>query len=160
MGFIAMKGLSGGLLTRSDAAYAWLDQFDNVLPIWGIQRETELDEFIRYFEQPPVLTGEIQQLIEKDRQELIGNFCRACGYCMPCPMGIQINSCARMSQLIRRSPSAGWLSEKSQQMMMDIEKCIGCGQCKSKCPYELDTPTLLKQNLEDYKNILAGKTKI
>ena len=74
-------------------------------------------------------------------------------------MGIQINSCARMSQLIRRSPSAGWLSEKSQQMMMDIEKCIGCGQCKSKCPYELDTPTLLKQNLEDYKNILAGKTK-
>lgn len=160
VGFIAMKGLSGGLLTRSDAAYAWLDQFDNVLPIWGIQRETELDEFIRYFEQPPVLTGEIQQLIEKDRQELIGNFCRACGYCMPCPMGIQINSCARMSQLIRRSPSAGWLSEKSQQMMMDIEKCIGCGQCKSKCPYELDTPTLLKQNLEDYKNILAGKTKI
>ena len=160
VGFIAMKGLSGGLLTRSDAAYAWLDQFDNVLPIWGIQRETELDEFIRYFEQPPALTGEIQQLIEKDRQELIGNFCRACGYCMPCPMGIQINSCARMSQLIRRSPSAGWLSEKSQQMMMDIEKCIGCGQCKSKCPYELDTPTLLKQNLEDYKNILAGKTKI
>ena len=47
VGFIAMKGLSGGLLTRSDAAYAWLDQFDNVLPIWGIQRETELDEFIR-----------------------------------------------------------------------------------------------------------------
>ena len=83
VGFIAMKGLSGGLLTRSDAAYAWLDQFDNVLPIWGIQRETELDEFIRYFEQPPALTGEIQQLIEKDRQELIGNFCRACGYCMP-----------------------------------------------------------------------------
>ena len=160
VGFIAMKGLSGGLLTRSDAAYAWLDQFDNVLPIWGIQRETELDEFIRYFEQPPALTGEIQQLIEKDRQELICNFCCACGYCMPCQMGIQINSCARMSQLIRRSPSAGWLSEKSQQMMMDIEKCIGCGQCKSKCPYELDTPTLLKQNLEDYKNILAGKTKI
>ena len=56
-------------MTRSDAAYAWLDQFDNVLPIWGIQRETELDEFIRYFEQPPALTGEIQQLIEKDRQD-------------------------------------------------------------------------------------------
>ena len=75
MGFIAMKGLSGGLLTRSDAAYAWLDQFDNVLPIWGIQRETELDEFIRYFEQPPALTGEIQQLDRKgppgtDRQFL------------------------------------------------------------------------------------------
>ena len=148
------------LLTRSDAAYAWLDQFDNVLPIWGVQREGELDEFIHYFNHPPAFTGEIREVIEKDRQELIGNFCRACGYCMPCPMGIQINSCARMSQLIRRSPSAGWLSEKSQQMMMNIEKCVECGQCKSKCPYELDTPLLLKQNLEDYKNILSGKTKI
>ena len=160
MGFIAMKGLSGGLLTRSDAAYAWLDQFDNVLPIWGIQRETELDEFISYYDHPPAMTEEIQKLIEKDRRELIGNFCRACGYCMPCPMGIQINSCARMSQLIRRSPSAGWLSEKSRQMMMDVEKCVECGQCSAKCPYELDTPSLLKQNLEDYKNILSGKTKI
>ncbi|MDD3193718.1 MAG: aldo/keto reductase [Oscillospiraceae bacterium] len=160
VGFIAMKGLSGGLLTRSDAAYAWLDQFDNVLPIWGVQRESELDEFIRYFDQPPVVTGEIRELIEKDRRELIGNFCRACGYCMPCPMGIQINSCARMSQLIRRSPSAGWLSEESQQMMMNIESCVECGQCKSKCPYGLDTPALLKQNLVDYKNILAGKVEI
>ena len=64
-----MKGLSGGLLTRSDAAYAWLDQFDNVLPIWGVQREGELDEFIHYFNHPPAFTGEIREVIEKDRQE-------------------------------------------------------------------------------------------
>ncbi|MCI9406236.1 MAG: aldo/keto reductase [Oscillospiraceae bacterium] len=160
VGFIAMKGLSGGLLTRSDAAYAWLEQFDNVLPIWGVQRESELDEFIRYFAQPPGMSKEIKGLIERDRQELIGNFCRACGYCMPCPMGIQIHTCARMSQLIRRSPSAEWLSEESWQMMMDIEKCVKCGRCRAKCPYELDTPSLLKQNLADYQNILAGKTKI
>ena len=45
MGFIAMKALSGGLITNSAAAYAYLAQFDNVLPIWGVQRESELDEF-------------------------------------------------------------------------------------------------------------------
>lgn len=39
MGFIAMKALSGGLITDSAAAYAFLDQYDNVLPIWGVQRE-------------------------------------------------------------------------------------------------------------------------
>ena len=160
MGFIAMKALSGGLITNSAAAYAFEDQYDNVLPIWGVQREKELDEFLSYIACPPAMTDEIKTIIEKDQKELSGNFCRGCGYCMPCPMGIQINSCARMSQLIRRSPSAGWLSEKSQQMMMNIEKCVECGQCKSKCPYELDTPLLLKQNLEDYKNILSGKTKI
>ena len=45
-------------------------------------------------------------------------------------------------------------------MMRKINDCLECGQCKSKCPYGLDTPTLLKQNLEDYENILAGKVKV
>ena len=79
---------------------------------------------------------------------------------MPCPAGIVISQCARMSQLIRRSPSAPLLTPESQAMMMKIEDCLHCNQCKSKCPYGLDTPTLLRQNLEDYKNILAGKVRV
>ena len=160
MGFIAMKGLSGGLITNSAAAYAWQAEFDNALPIWGVQRESELDEFISYIDNPPTMDGELKAVIEKDRAELRGEFCRGCGYCMPCPAGIVINQCARMSQLIRRSPSAGWLTPESQAMMMKIEDCLHCGQCKKKCPYGLDTPTLLQQNLEDYKNILAGKVEV
>ena len=54
----------------------------------------------------------------------------------------------------------GFLGEYWQQEMMKIEKCTGCGACKKRCPYELDIPVLLKKNLEDYKNILAGKAKI
>ena len=161
VGFISMKGLSGGLITNAAAAYAWQARFDNALPIWGVQREEELDQFLSFIENPPAMEDpEIQATIEKDRKELIGNFCRACGYCMPCPAGIVINQCARMSQLIRRSPSAGWLTPESQAMMRKINDCLECGQCKSKCPYGLDTPTLLKQNLEDYENILAGKVKV
>lgn len=160
VGFIAMKGLSGGLITDAKAAYAWMAQYENVLPIWGVQRESELDEFLACGENPPEMAGEILSSIERDRAELLGNFCRACGYCMPCPVGIQISNCARMSQLIRRSPSAGWLTPESRQMMFRIEQCVGCGKCKSKCPYELDTPTLLKRNLEDYKRILAGEEKV
>ena len=106
------------------------------------------------------MTEEIKAMIERDRKELSGSFCRSCGYCMPCPVGIQINQCARMSQLIRRSPSAGWLNEQGQAMMMKIEECLHCNQCSSKCPYELDTPALLQQNLADYKEILAGRTKV
>lgn len=160
MGFVAMKALSGGLITNSAAAYAYLAQYDNVLPIWGVQRERELDEFLSYIGNPPAMTEEIKALIEHDREELLGEFCRGCGYCMPCPMGIEINNCARMSLLLRRSPSAGHLSKEGQEKMMKIENCIHCNQCKSKCPYGLDTPALLLKNLEDYKNVLAGKVQV
>ena len=157
MGFIAMKALSGGLINNSAAAYAYLAQFDNVLPIWGIQREKELDEFLSYVDNPPFMTEEIKNLIEADRKELLGDFCRGCGYCMPCPAGIEINTCARMSLLIRRSPSEKQLTNKAQEMMKKIEDCLHCNQCMSKCPYGLDTPKLLEKNYQDYMEILAGK---
>uniref|UniRef100_UPI004057942B aldo/keto reductase n=1 Tax=Agathobacter sp. TaxID=2021311 RepID=UPI004057942B len=160
MGFIAMKALSGGLITNSKAAYAFQSQFDNVLPIWGIQKETELDEFISYIEHPPVMTEEIAAYIEKEVKELSGEFCRGCGYCMPCPVGIEINNCARMSLLLRRSPSELQLNEVGQAKMKKIEDCINCGACKSKCPYGLDTPALLRKNYEDYKKVLAGEVPV
>lgn len=160
VGFIAMKGLSGGLITKSDAAYAFMAQYDNVLPIWGVQRESELDEFISYLNDPPAMTEERKAVIEKDRKELLGDFCRGCGYCMPCPAGIRISDCARMAQLIRRSPSKNWLTPESVAMMRQINACLGCGNCMAHCPYGLNTPELLKRNLEDYENILAGRVKI
>ena len=157
MGFIAMKALSGGLITNSQAAYAFMAQYDNVLPIWGVQRQSELEEFLSYIENPPVLTEDIRAFIEADKKELAGEFCRGCGYCMPCPAGIEINNCARMSLLIRRSPSAAHLTPEAQAKMMKIKECLHCGHCKSKCPYGLDTPALLEKNLKDYEEILAGK---
>ena len=116
VGFICMKALAGGLITRSDVAYAYLAQFP-VAPIWGIQREWELDEFLSYNENPPALTEERLAYIVKEKEELAGEFCRGCGYCMPCPVGIEINNCARMSLLLRRSPAAGHLSEAGQAKM-------------------------------------------
>lgn len=154
VGFICMKALAGGLITRSDAAYAYLAQYP-VVPIWGIQRESELDEFLSYNDAPPVMTDEIRDFIAKERTELVGEFCRGCGYCMPCPAGIEINTCARMSLLLRRSPTAGHLSAQGQAMMKKIEGCLHCNRCKSKCPYGLDTPGLLQKNYEDYKTFLA-----
>ncbi len=157
MGFIAMKGLSGGLITNSAAAYAFLAQYDHVLPIWGVQREAELDEFLSYIDNPPVMNEELAAVIDKDRSELLGDFCRGCGYCMPCPVGIEINNCARMSLMIRRAPSAAQLTEEMQAKMKKIEDCLHCNACKAKCPFGLDTPALLEKNYQDYKEILAGK---
>ena len=160
MGFIAMKGLAGGLINRSDAAMAFMSRFEQVLPIWGIQRETELEEWLGYMKDTPALTEETAAFIEKEKQELTGDFCRGCGYCMPCPAGIMINQCARMSLMLRRAPSSAWLTPKMQAEMKKIEGCLECRQCVEKCPYELNTPELLKKNYEDYKKVLSGEVKV
>ena len=160
MGFIAMKALAGGLINRSEAAMAFISQYDQVIPIWGIQKEKELEEWLGYMEETPGMTEEIRAFIEKEQQELTGEFCRGCGYCMPCPAGIQINQCARMSLMLRRAPSAAWLTPEMQAEMRKIEGCLECGQCMKKCPYELNTPELLKKNYVDYKRVLAGEVKV
>ena len=160
MGFIAMKGLSGGLLNNSKACMAFMAQYDNVLPIWGIQREAELEEWLAYFEETPALTEELQSVINRDRGELLGEFCRGCGYCTPCTVGIVINQCARMSQMVRRAPSDNWLSPHWQSEMAKIDQCVDCGACMTRCPYELNIPQLLRKNWADYQDILAGKTSV
>jgi len=154
MTIIAMKALSGGLITNSRAAFAWLAEFSNVLPIWGIQREKELDEFLSYHLAAPELDNEIRALIERDKVQLGGTFCRGCGYCMPCPGGFDIPTMARISLLIRRAPTQNFFTDEFALRMERIETdCIHCGNCTSKCPYGLDTPALLAANLSDYRSV-------
>lgn len=157
MGFICMKALAGGLITDSALAYAYLNQYDHVLPIWGIQREKELDEFISYQTQTPEMNPERWAKVEEERKSLSGDFCRGCGYCMPCTVGIQINDCNRMSLFLRRAPHSVYLTEEWAEKMKLIEQCVDCGLCKSKCPYGLDIPNLLKRNYEDFQTFWNNK---
>lgn len=161
MGFIAMKGLAGGLLHNAGACMAYMSQFDALVPIWGIQRPTELEEWLSFMEGPdPVLDEEARAFIEQERAELSGDFCRGCGYCMPCPMGIQINQCARMSLMLRRAPSQGWLDEHWQAEMERTRMCVECGRCMRHCPYGLEIPRLLRANYEDYQRVLSGEAAV
>ena len=160
VGFIAMKGLAGGLISNSRAAMAFMNEYDNVMPIWGIQKLSELEEWLSYMKEVPVMDEQTTAFIEKECNELKGDFCRGCGYCMPCPAGIEINTCARMSLLLRRAPSDNWLSQANRDKMKKIEGCLNCGSCMSKCPYELNTPELLRKNYEDYKKVLSGELSV
>ena len=156
VGLICMKALAGGLITNSGAAMAFMYQYDGLIPIWGIQRESELDEWLSYMTDTPVMDEEISDFIRSEQEELKGEFCRGCGYCMPCSVGIQINQCNRMSLMVRRAPSNVWLGEYWQGEMEKVENCINCGACLPKCPYGLDIPNLMKKNLRDYRNILKS----
>jgi len=153
-GFIAMKALSGGLLTNAAAAFAFMRQYEHVVPIWGIQRMSELEQFIALEADPPELDAAMLAQIEKECGALQGDFCRGCGYCLPCPAGIEINMAARIYYFITRSPYKNFITPEYQAHMAKVEDCINCGACKSRCPYGLDTPELLKRQYELYKGFV------
>lgn len=155
MGFIAMKGLSGGLLNNAQACYAFMRDQAGVVPIWGIQHEWELDQWLELTERDPGLTPELQAVIDRDRKELAGNFCRSCGYCLPCSAGIDIPQAARMSQLLGRSPYKPYMTDEWYAKMHKIEDCVHCDLCKSRCPFGLDTPALLQKQLAEYDAFYA-----
>ncbi len=155
MGYIAMKGLAGGMLNNARACHAFMKSYDNVVPIWGIQHEWELDQWIELTKNPPALTDELKAVIEHDRKELAGSFCRSCGYCLPCAANIDIPQSARMSALLRRSPYQKYMTEEWYEKMHRIKNCLHCDACKSRCPYGLDTPALLRQQLQEYDAFYA-----
>jgi len=156
IGVIAMKALAGGLIDNAKAAFVFMRKFENLVPIWGIQHEWELDEFLNYEKNPPILDEEVKALIKKYQDELAGDFCRGCGYCMPCPVGIKINNAARMSLLLRRAVYQNFLTPEWQKEMDKVNDCLHCNQCVERCPYGLNTPELLQKNLKDYEQFLKN----
>ena len=150
VGVLAMKALCGGLITNAKAAFAFLRQYENAVPIWGIQKMEEIEEFLEYEETPPPMDEAMLKTIEDDRKKLIGNFCRACGYCLPCPAKIPIPFAARMSFLMGRMIRDRFLEDEWRENMRRIDDCTNCGHCKANCPYELDVPELLKSQKTQY----------
>ena len=157
VGLIAMKALAGGLVSSGTAAFAFFAQFDNAVPIWGIQRQSELQEFLDAAAGQVCLTPALRAVIEQDKQVLTGDFCRGCGYCKPCPASIDIPWVGRMSLLLRRAPWQEYATPEWQEKMRQVEQCISCGACKSRCPYGIDGSKLTRDNWEDYQSFMREK---
>lgn len=154
VGLIAMKALCGGLLTNARIAFAFFRQYENVVPIWGIQRLSELEEFLALENDPPALDEAMLAEIAGQRRELGDEFCRGCGYCLPCPAEIPVPMAARMAYVIRRLPAENFLTAEWQEKMRRIEDCTDCGHCRENCPYHLDPPALMKKMYQDYQTFL------
>lgn len=154
VGLIAMKAMAGGLIRNKAAAFAFLRSFENVVPIWGIQKMEQLEEWISYENNPPQLDERLLKEIEQEKAELGSSFCRGCGYCLPCPVGIPIVTAARMALFLGRMPIELYTTSEWRQNMALIDGCLHCNSCKNKCPYNLDTPALLAENNRFYKEFI------
>lgn len=153
LGFIAMKGMAGGLLDDGRIPFAFLNQFPHIVPIWGMEKASELDQFIQLARNPEPFTGAMQAEADQLRKEYGDSFCRSCGYCMPCPAGIQLPTVMRIVRLIKRSDPIAQFTPQRLAEIQAIDGCQSCGQCQSRCPYNLDIPRVLKEQQAGYMEL-------
>ena len=154
VGFIAMKALSGGLMRNIEANFAFINSFGNIVPIYGIQKMEELEEFIALEEKDPKMTSEFEEAIAKEKKELEGRFCRGCGYCMPCPVEIPLFLACRMDLFLTRSPGGDMISKEMQEKMERITECTNCKACAEKCPYGIEPYNLIPDQLKFYREFV------
>ena len=131
-----------------------------MLPIWGVQRERELDEFISYIEHPPVMTEEITAVIEHDRKRTLGRILPWLRLLHAMSCRIEINNCARMSLDLCAAPSEAQLTPEMQAKMKKIEGACTVTNARANVRTDWTHPALLAKNYEDYKRVLAGEVSV
>ena len=151
MGIIAMKPFGGGLLERAELCFGFLQQHGDVIPIPGLQSKQEVDENVRLYEKPRVLTQQDRDEIESIRSELGDRFCHRCEYCLPCPEGVAVWQVLLFKAQTKRFPPE-MVMKLSAGPMETAENCIQCEECAEKCPYELPVPEMISESLEQYRD--------
>ncbi|MDR1957959.1 MAG: aldo/keto reductase [Planctomycetaceae bacterium] len=158
MGVIGMKGMCGGLLEDGRLPFLFLNQYPHIVPIWGVEKLSELSQFINLLHNPEPFTPEMQTEVEKLRAEHGDEFCRACGYCLPCPAEIPIPFSMRALTIIKRGAMMGdQFTPNRVAEMQRIDHCIECRDCVSRCPYHLDVPRLLKVQQAGYMKLYHNR---
>jgi predicted aldo/keto reductase-like oxidoreductase len=88
--------------------------------------------------------------MDRYRQELGRQFCRRCEYCQPCPQGVMITPAMGYGVIVGRMSAKTAVSFASVPMNT-VPKCVNCGLCVTRCPYNLPIPEMLKKHYDMYE---------
>ncbi len=143
--FIAMKPLAGGNIEDATLAMKYILANPNcTIAIPGMGDVEEVYQNAAAADMDG-LTEEDKAECVKIVKELGHNFCRRCGYCAPCPQGINIPSNFLFANYLRRYGLADWAKSRYATMSKTAKDCVGCGTCETRCPYELPIREMLKK---------------
>jgi len=156
VGLIAMKPMGGGVFTEARPAYNYLRQFPDVLPLVGIENVAEIEEFVALAQTPAALTAHDLAEIARLREELGSRFCRRCDYCQPCPQNIQISTVLSLRGFSRRFPEERTFGAWGEGVMQTAATCQECGECESRCPYQLPIRDLIREAIAWFEEAQAA----
>jgi predicted aldo/keto reductase-like oxidoreductase len=151
VGFVDMKPLAGGAIEDSELALRYIKANPNVtVVIPGMYAPEEVAKNAAAMEDDRPLSAEDRAKMEQIRKDLGTQFCRRCNYCAPCTVGISIPNAFLFQGYLRRYGLAGWARDRYSGMAAKAGDCVACGECESRCPYQLPIREMMKKVAEDF----------
>jgi len=157
IGVIAMKPVAGGALREVGLNLRFILTSGVDVAIPGMDSPEQVTQNLKSLEGLSPLNPEEMARLEAERECLGDHFCRRCEYCMPCPEGLNIPFLHLVEGYYFRYDLKEWAWERLQSMEKSYADCTACGQCVSRCPYELDMPNLFR---DAWKRILADRKSL
>lgn len=151
IGFICMKPLAGGAIVDASLALRYVLADPNVtVVIPGMAEEAELSQNLAAADNSAPLSPDELAAAQQIRRELGTQFCRRCGYCAPCTVGINIPGAILFQGYLRRYGLADWGKSRYETLAVKASACIQCGACEARCPYSLPIRQMLKTVAQDF----------
>lgn len=151
VGLVAMKPFGGGRMNNAALCLKFLKQYEELFPCIGIEKPEEMSENIAVWDGPAGLTENERREIENIRELLGDKFCRGCGYCLPCPQGIEINTITFLNIFAKQMPREKVVTAEHNRAVEVAENCTDCRECVERCPYDLEIPEMIRQNIDFYR---------
>ena len=145
VGLIGMKPVAGGAIRHVSESIRWTLARGIDISIPGMDAIEQVDENAAAMDKPLELSSEELARLEEDRKMWKGKFCRRCGYCMPCPEGLNIPFLLLIEAYYSRYGLKDWALERLAGLDKKYADCIACGTCMERCPYDLPVPELMEK---------------
>lgn len=150
MAVIGMKPVAGGALNRcATAALRWELTRGVTVAIPGVDSLEQVEANAAAgspLREPD--EAELAQL-EAERERWTGEFCRRCGYCMPCPHGLNIPMLLLLQGYHERYEMVDWAHQRLADLQKHYQDCVACGTCTTRCPYELPIPEMMSRGAKE-----------
>ena len=186
MGIFVMEPLKGGILAgkmppqaeeifkkanpdKSNAQWAmeWVLNNRNISCVLsGMNSFEQLDENLEmaYKTTPMSMSFEDMETVELVKRVMRDSLkinCSTCGYCMPCPQGVNIPECMKIYNEKYLFNHKGFVNQSRIDYFQYVGgimgnsgnagKCNGCGRCLRKCPQKLDIISELKKVKKEFE---------
>jgi len=152
MGTIAMKPIAGGAFSKPELSIKYVVNSGIItVAIPGMDSIEQVAQNASVGDSITELTEKEIEEINKEVKELGNNFCRRCGYCKPCPEGIDIPNIFVFEGYVTRYNLGEYGRTRYASMPIKADSCVRCGKCEARCPYNLPIIEKLKHAVETFK---------